>query len=71
MAEEDRERAFERFYRGSERGVVEGSGLGLAIAKRAAQRANGRITLTSEVGRGTSVKIYLPLLDDSKASEEG
>jgi len=61
MPPDDRERAFERFYRGSTHGDVGGSGLGLAIAKRAAQRANGRMTLTSELGRGTSVKFYFPL----------
>ena len=35
--------------------------LDLAIAKRAVQRANGRITLTSAPGRGTTVKLYLPV----------
>jgi len=73
MTAQDRERAFERFYRGSTRGEVEGSGLGLAIAKRAVQRANGRITLSSDVGRGTTVKIYLPAVttDGGYADEPG
>jgi two-component system OmpR family sensor kinase len=57
---EDRERVFERFHRGSSHPSVEGSGLGLAIAQRAVQRAHGRITLTSELGRGTAVTLYLP-----------
>jgi signal transduction histidine kinase len=61
MTAEDRDRAFERFHRGSRRGTVEGSGLGLAIAKRAVQRANGSVTLTSAPGRGTTVKLYLPV----------
>jgi len=60
IAEEDRERLFDRFHRGSSHPSVEGSGLGLAIAKRAVQRAHGRITLTSELGRGTAVTLYLP-----------
>jgi two-component system OmpR family sensor kinase len=60
MSAEDRERAFERFRRGSAHGDVEGSGLGLAIAKRAVERANGRIALNSELGRGTTVRLYLP-----------
>lgn len=64
MNAEDREHAFERFHRGSTRGNIEGSGLGLAIAKRAVQRANGRITLTSQPGRGTTVKLYLPRATD-------
>jgi two-component system OmpR family sensor kinase len=61
MTAEDRDHAFERFHRGSTRGAVEGSGLGLAIAKRAVQRANGHITLTSAPGRGATVKLYLPV----------
>ncbi|MBV9080291.1 MAG: HAMP domain-containing histidine kinase, partial [Elusimicrobia bacterium] len=60
MSAEDREHAFERFRRGGANADVEGSGLGLAIAKRAAERANGRIALSSDLGRGTTVKIYLP-----------
>jgi two-component system OmpR family sensor kinase len=58
----DRERVFERFHRGSNRGDAEGSGLGLAIAKRAVERAGGKITLSSDLGRGTAVRLYLPAL---------
>ena len=60
MSEEDRLHAFERFRRGSSHAGVEGSGLGLAIAQRAVQRANGRIALSSELGRGTTVRLYIP-----------
>ena len=60
MAAGDCDRAFERFYRGTSHGDVEGSCLGLAIAKRAVERAHRQITLTSELGRGTAVRIYLP-----------
>jgi signal transduction histidine kinase len=40
-----REAVFERFYRGEAARDVAGSGLGLAIARRALQRAGGRIWL--------------------------
>ena len=59
MSKEERERAFDRFYRGNAAAGVNGSGLGLAVAKRAVERANGRITLNSELGRGTAVTFYL------------
>ena len=62
MSPQDMEHAFERFYRGSSHATVEGSGLGLAIAKRAVERAGGRIVLLSELGRGTTVRISLPRL---------
>ena len=60
MSPDDLERAFERFYRGSAHRFLEGSGLGLAIAKRAVERAGGRIALLSKLGHGTTVKITLP-----------
>ena len=59
MSPEERDRAFDRFYRGHAAAGVNGSGLGLAVAKRAVERANGKITLNSEVGRGTAVTFYL------------
>ena len=59
MSAEERTRAFDRFYRGSAANSVAGTGLGLAVAKRAVERANGTITLNSELGRGTAVTFYL------------
>jgi len=38
----------------------EGTGLGLAIAKAMAELHAGRLTIDSEVGRGTTVSIHLP-----------
>ncbi len=60
MSAHDVEHAFERFYRGTSYVNVDGSGLGLAIAKRAVERAGGRIVLLSELGHGTTVRIWLP-----------
>lgn len=59
IPEDERERAFERFYRGSKRSVT-GSGLGLSIAKRAAERAGGRIAIEGVIPGGTAVRIVLP-----------
>lgn len=38
----------------------EGTGLGLAIAKRYVEEAGGRLEIASVVGRGTTVRIWLP-----------
>ena len=38
----------------------EGTGLGLAIAQRYVEEAGGRLEITSVVGRGTTVRIWLP-----------
>src|SRR6184192_2972383 len=39
----------------------EGTGLGLAIAKRYVEEAGGSLEITSVVGRGTTVRIWLPV----------
>ncbi len=59
MTESERIHAFERFYRGDQRGEISGTGLGLAIAKRAVERAGGSIELQSAPNRGTTVVITL------------
>jgi signal transduction histidine kinase len=59
MSESERLHAFERFYRGDQRGEITGSGLGLAIAKRALERVGGGIAIDSAPGHGTAVTITL------------
>ncbi len=59
MTESERLHAFERFYRGDQRGEMAGSGLGLSIAKRAVERAGGSIGIDSAPARGTTVTITL------------
>ena len=59
MTESERIHAFERFYRGDQRGEIAGTGLGLAIAKRAVERAGGTIDITSAPGQGTKVEISI------------
>jgi signal transduction histidine kinase len=45
----------------------EGTGLGLAIAKRYVEETGGRLDLASEVGRGTTVRIWLPVASGDTA----
>jgi two-component system OmpR family sensor kinase len=63
MPLELRVRAFDRFSRGDERGSVPGSGLGLAIVKRIAVRADGDVDLESAPGKGTQVRVRIPIAD--------
>jgi signal transduction histidine kinase/HAMP domain-containing protein len=56
---EERDRVFERFYRGSGSLEREGFGLGLAIAKRMIDVMGGEITVDSEEGRGSVFTIRL------------
>lgn len=71
LSTEDRERVFDRFYRGKNRETCEGFGLGLAIAKRAVERAEGTILLASVLGEGCRFTVRLPRAAGKKASELG
>lgn len=57
------ERVFDEFYRvksAATRGIT-GTGLGLSIVKRIVEAHHGRVELQSELGKGTTVSIYLPV----------
>ncbi len=51
---------FERFYRGDVNPDVPGFGLGLPIAKSLVEEQGGAITIESEVGQGSVVRLFLP-----------
>ena len=55
----ERDRVFERFYRGSGSLERDGFGLGLAIAKRMIDVMGGEITVDSVEGQGSTFKIRL------------
>jgi hypothetical protein len=59
---EDRERVFQRFWRGDPGNArQEGrSGLGLTIVRQIAAAHNGRVTLRSEMGEGSTFALWLP-----------
>jgi PAS domain S-box-containing protein len=56
----ERDRVFERFYRGSSAARHEGLGLGLYVVRRLAEAQGGRVTLASEPGKGSTFAIELP-----------
>jgi signal transduction histidine kinase len=67
LSPEDRERAFDRFYRGSAAGQVAGSGLGLAIAQAICERHRAVLTLEPATGGGTVATVRFPPLRSAAA----
>ena len=67
IAKEDLPRIFERFYRADKArspNKVRGTGLGLAIVKHIAQLHGGRVEADSELGKGTTIRVLIPMRND-------
>jgi signal transduction histidine kinase len=60
---EEQSKLFERFFRSSlaTDNAIPGTGLGLAITRAIVERHGGRISVESEEGRGTLVRVELPI----------
>ena len=60
---EDKKRLFEKFYRGTHREALaqRGTGLGLAIVKSIAERHRGKVWVESELGKGSTFFLQIPL----------
>jgi CheY-like chemotaxis protein len=68
MSEEVRRRAFEPFFTTKE--LHKGTGLGLSMVYGLAQQSGGTVTIDSEIGNGTSIRIYLPRAPRTAGAEE-
>ena len=68
MSEDVRQRAFEPFFTTKPTGA--GTGLGLSMVYGFVKQSGGNVQLYSELGRGTSVRVFLPLTEGVQKAGE-
>jgi PAS domain S-box-containing protein len=69
IPKEEQHHIFERFYRANNAANIEGSGLGLNIVQKYVHLLNGTIEFESEVNKGTTFTVTLPVTIWSKELE--
>jgi len=65
IPEDELPHVFERFFRGEKPRTLQisGTGLGLAIVKEIVELHGGRVTVKSEVDKGSRFTVWLPLVE--------
>jgi two-component system, OmpR family, sensor histidine kinase ArlS len=64
IAKEELPHIFEPFYRASDVRMKDGFGLGLSMASRIIKLHNGEVQVQSQIGKGTTFTIQLPIAKD-------
>ena len=69
MTPEEKERAFDEFYRAKneQTAQVPGTGLGLTIVRRLVEIHQGRVTVDSAPGKGSTFTVRMPVVKHDEA----
>jgi signal transduction histidine kinase len=62
IAPEDQKNLFQPYYRASKNKGIPGIGLGLAVSKKIIEAHGGQISISSELGRGSTFSIFIPCI---------
>ena len=68
ITEESKKRIFDPFFTTKKMG--EGTGLGLAICEKIVKEHSGRIDVESEVGKGSTFSVYIPVFERIETNEK-
>ena len=68
MTQDEIDRVFDEFFRAKNEYTarVPGTGLGLSLVKRLVEMHQGRVTLESSLGKGSTFTVTLPVLDGAR-----
>jgi len=66
ISDEDMGRVFDKFFRVKNKMTrqITGSGLGLGIVKAIVEAHHGKVELKSELGKGSSFSVYIPIIEE-------
>ena len=70
ISREDMELIFDSFYQAEAGQMAGGTGLGLAISKNLIELMGGKLTLESELGKGTTFRFFVPMKSSNKKEEK-
>lgn len=63
MSDEQLAHVGEKFYRADNTGTIPGTGLGIALTNDIISLHNGRVEISSKLGHGTKVTLWIPIAD--------